>query len=60
MEKLPHKIWKYWKSFNSSGYYKRKEKPNKVLNEHIQWLENELNIKYYMYCLLMSQKSLCR
>ena len=50
MEKLPHKIWKYWKKFqfNEVVITRGKEKPNKVLNEHIQWLENVLNIKVYV------------
>jgi hypothetical protein len=50
MEKLPHKIWKYWKKFQFKEVVitRGREKPNKVLNEHIQWLENVLNIKVYV------------
>lgn len=50
MEKLPHKIWKYWNKFkfNEVVITRGREKPNKTLNDHIKWLENELNIKVYV------------
>ena len=50
MEKLPHKIWKYWSKFkfNEVVITRGREKPNKTLNEHINWLEQILLIKVYV------------
>ena len=50
MEKLPHKIWKYWNKFkfNEVVITRGREKPNKVLNEHIKWLEDILSIRVYV------------
>jgi hypothetical protein len=58
MEKLPHKIWKYWNKFkfNEVVITRGREKPNKVLNEHIKWLEDILNIKVYVLSFNESKK----
>ena len=50
IEKLPHKIWKYWKKFryNEVIITRGSAKPNKTLNEHIKWLEQILLIKVYV------------
>ena len=58
MEKLPHKIWKYWNKFkfNEVVITRGREKPNKVLNEHIKWLEDILNIKVHVLSFMESQQ----
>jgi len=58
MEKLPHKIWKYWKKFrfNEVVITRGREKPNEILNQHLAWLEHILVIKIHVLDFDQSKK----